>query len=86
MEDNLQGYIFSSVLALVAFVLLYVGKVQTDTVTSITPLHMVQQPMLCTSPFDKYVAYEYELVDDNVTLITSHGRVYNVVDCDAFTN
>lgn len=39
-----------------------------------------QTPMVCYSPFDVYVTFDYELPDEQ-TLITSHGRIYNREDC-----
>jgi len=36
----------------------------------------------CVSMFDDYMVYDYVLVDDNTTLITSYGRIYNLGACE----
>ena len=37
--------------------------------------------MTCYSPHDVYKVYDYEIADDNTTLITSHGRIYHMSEC-----
>ena len=55
---------------------------EVPTIDQLTPLQTVQEVRKCYSPFDIYMTDSYEIVDDNKTLITSHGRVYNLTDCN----
>ena len=45
------------------------------------PMPPKQPTMTCYSPHDVYKVYDYEIVDDNTTLITSHGRIYHMSEC-----
>ena len=45
------------------------------------PMQPKQQTMTCYSPHDVYKVYDYEIADDNTTLITSHGRIYHMSEC-----
>ncbi len=51
------------------------------TIKDVTPLHELMDERVCYSPFDVYHVAEYTITEDNLTLITSHGRVYHVEDC-----
>ena len=55
--------------------------IELPAIDQITPLQTVQEVRKCYSPFDIYLTDSYEIVDDNKTLITGHGRVYNIDDC-----
>ena len=69
-------------LALIASVGVFFLPNSCPTIDQITPLQEVQEVRKCYSPFDIYMTDSYEIVDDNKTLITSHGRVYNLADCN----
>ena len=68
-------------LALIASVGVFFQPNSCPTIDQITPLQEVQETRYCTSAFDNYYTDNYEIVDDNKTLITSHGRVYHLEDC-----
>ena len=70
------------VLALIASVGVFFLPNKCPTIDQLTPLQTVQEVRKCYSPFDIYMTDSYEIVDDNKTLITSHGRVYNLTDCN----
>ena len=69
-------------LALIASVGVFFQPNSCPTIEQVTPLQEVQEVRKCYSPFDIYLTDSYEIVDDNKTLITSHGRVYNLDDCN----
>jgi len=69
-------------LALIASVGVFFQPNSCPTIDQITPLQEVQEVRKCYSPFDIYLTDSYEILDDNKTLITSHGRVYNLTDCN----
>ena len=66
---------------LIMAVILYLIIMDTPTIEQVTPLQEVQEVRKCYSPFDIYLTDSYEIFDDNKTLITGHGRVYNIDDC-----
>lgn len=40
-------------------------------------------PLKCTSPFDEYVTFEYDLREDG-SLLTENGRVYSIHSCEIY--
>ncbi len=69
------------IIVIPVYVIAMVIKNNNPDIEQVTPLHQLQQERVCYSPFDVYHVAEYTITEDNLTLITSHGRVYHLEDC-----
>ena len=69
-------------IAIALLIGLYVGWVVFYMTSYVLVGNSYTKPtMTCYSPHDVYKVYDYEIVDDNKTLITSHGRIYHISEC-----